>query len=55
METISKKVVSIEFGGKKYVLPDEITLENFLLSLGFDDSNLVVLRPTREGFALTLK
>lgn len=55
VETLSKKVVSIEFEGKKYVLPDEITLEHFLVSLGFDDSDLVVLKPTKEGFALTLK
>lgn len=55
METLSKKVVSIEFEGKKYVLPDEVTLEHFLFSLGFDDSELVVLRPTKDGFALTLK
>lgn len=55
METISKKVVSIEFGGKKYVLPDEITLENFLSSLGFEDSELVLLRPIRDGFVLTIK
>ena len=55
METISKKVVSIEFEGKKYVLTDEMTLENFLSSLGFDDSELVLLRPTRDGFALTIK
>jgi hypothetical protein len=55
LETISKKVVLIEFEGKKYVLTDEITLETFLLSLGFDDSELVLLRPTRDGFALTLK
>jgi len=55
LETLSKKVVSIEFGGKKYVLPDAIILENFLLSLGFDNSNLILLKPTREGFALTLK
>ncbi|HSF28025.1 MAG TPA: hypothetical protein VD699_01665 [Nitrosopumilaceae archaeon] len=55
METISKKVVSIEFGGKKYVLSDEMTIENFLSSLGFDDNELVLLKPTRDGFALTIK
>ena len=55
METISKKVVSIEIGGKKYVLSDEMTIENFLSSLGFDESNLVLLKPVRDGFALTLK
>jgi sulfur carrier protein ThiS len=55
LETISKKVVSIEFGGKKYVLSDEMTIENFLSSLGFDDNEHVLLRPTRDGFALTLK
>ena len=55
METISKKVVSIEFGGKRYVLSDEMTIENFLSSLGFDDNDLVLLRPIRDGFVLTLK
>jgi hypothetical protein len=55
VETLSKKVVSIEFEGKKYVLTDEITLEGFLASLGFDDREILLLRPTREGFALTLK
>ncbi|HSB56274.1 MAG TPA: hypothetical protein VLD38_00485 [Nitrosopumilaceae archaeon] len=55
METISKKVVSIEFSGKKYVLSDEMTIETFLSSLGFDASDMVLLKPTREGFTLTLK
>ncbi|HLC24090.1 MAG TPA: hypothetical protein VJJ25_00480 [Nitrosopumilaceae archaeon] len=55
METISKKVVLIEFGGKKYMLSDEMTIENFLSSLGFDDNELVLLKPTRDGFALTLR
>jgi hypothetical protein len=55
LETISKKVVSIEFGGKKYVLSDEMTLDTFLSSLGFDNNELVLLRPTRDGFILILK
>jgi len=55
LETISKKVVSIEFGDKKYVLSDEMTLEDFLSSIGFDASDMVLLKPTRDGFALTLK
>ncbi|HSD05130.1 MAG TPA: hypothetical protein VLB45_05185 [Nitrosopumilaceae archaeon] len=55
METLTKKVVSIEFEGKKYVLPDELTLESFLSSLGFDDNDLVLIRPTKDGLSLMLK
>lgn len=55
VETLTKKVVSIEFEGKKYVLPDELTLESFLSSLGFDDNDFVLIRPTKDGLSLMLK
>jgi hypothetical protein len=55
LKTISKKVVSIEIGDKKYVLSDDVTLDIFLSSLGLDESNVMHLKPTREGFSLTLK
>ncbi|MGQ0796080.1 MAG: hypothetical protein ACT4N5_07875 [Nitrosopumilaceae archaeon] len=55
MKTISKKVVSIEIGDKKYALSDDVTLDIFLSSLGLDASDIMHLKPTREGFNLSLK
>ena len=55
METISKKTVSIEFEGKKYVLQDDITLSDFMTNLNLPENKLLILRTTKEGFVLTVK
>jgi len=52
METITKKTVSVEFDGKKYVLPDDITLGMFLVQLGLPDETPVKMITTKEGFSL---
>ena len=54
METISQKTVSIEFGGKKYVLRDDLTLEEFLSNLGLS-SNMIILKTIKDGFVLSIK
>ena len=55
METVSKKTVAIEFEGKKYVLQDDLTLSDFMTNLNLPENNLLILRTTKEGFALTVK
>ena len=52
METITKKTVSVEFDGKKYVLPDEITIGLFLVQIGLSEDTPVKLVITKEGFTL---
>ena len=52
METITKKTVSVEFDGKKYVLPDDVTLGMFLVQLGLPDETPVKMITTKEGFSL---
>jgi hypothetical protein len=52
METITKKTVSVEFDGKKYVLPDDVTLGMFLVQLGLSDETPVKMITTKEGFSL---
>lgn len=52
METIIKKTVSIEFEGKKHVLPDDITLGTFLVNLGLPEDTPVKMMITKEGFLL---
>lgn len=50
METITKKTVSIEFKGKKYVLPEDFTLGMFLVQMGMSEDTPVKILATKEGF-----
>ena len=52
METITKKTVSVEVDGKKYVLPDDVTLGMFLVQLGLSEDTPVKMITTKEGFSL---
>ncbi|MFZ0185156.1 MAG: hypothetical protein WBV92_01825 [Nitrosotalea sp.] len=52
METITKKTVSVEFEGKRYVLPDEVTIGMFLVQLGLSEDTPVKMTVTQEGFVL---
>ena len=52
METITKKTVSVEFDGKKYVLPDDVTLGMFMLQIGLPEDTPVKIITTKEGFSL---
>jgi sulfur carrier protein ThiS len=52
MEALTKKTVSIEFEGKKYALPDDATLEDFLIQLGLPKGKHIQLRATNDGFVL---
>jgi hypothetical protein len=52
METITKKTVSVEFEGKTYVLPDEVTIGMFLVQLGLSEDTPVKMTITKEGFLL---
>ena len=52
METITKKTVSIEFEGKQYVLPDEVTISHFLVQLGLPEDTPVKMTVAKEGFLL---
>ena len=52
METITKKTVSVEFEGKRYVLPDEVTIGMFLVQLGLSEDTPVKMIITKEGFLL---
>ena len=55
METISKKTVSIEFEGKKYVLSDDLTLSDFTKHLNLPEDKLLILKTTKDGFVLIVK
>ena len=52
METITKKTVSVEFEGKRYVLPDDITIGMFLRKLGLSEDTPVKINVVKEGFLL---
>ena len=52
METITKKTVSVEFEGKRYVLPDEVTIGMFLREFGLSEDTPVKMTITKEGFLL---
>ena len=52
METITKKTVSVEFDGKRYVLPDNVTIGMFLVQLGLSENIPVKMMTTKEGFSL---
>jgi hypothetical protein len=52
METITKKTVSVEFEGKRYVLPDEVTIGMFLREFGLSEDTPVKMTMTKEGFLL---
>ena len=52
METITKKTVSVEFEGKRYVLPDVVTIGMFLREFGLSEDTPVKMTVTKEGFVL---
>ncbi|MDR3782311.1 MAG: hypothetical protein P4K92_03255 [Candidatus Nitrosotalea sp.] len=52
METITKKTVSVEFEGKRYVLPDAVTIAMFLVEFGLPEDTPVKMTVTKEGFLL---
>lgn len=52
METITKKTVSIEFEGKKHVIPDDVTVGTILLNLGLQENTPVKMLVTGDGFLL---
>jgi hypothetical protein len=52
METITKKTISVEFEGKRYVLPDAVTIGMFLRDLGLSEDTPVKMTMTKEGFLL---
>jgi hypothetical protein len=52
METITKKTVSVEFEGKRYVLPDAVTIGMFLREFGLSEDTPVKMTVTKEGFLL---
>ena len=52
METITKKTVSIEFEGKKHVLPDDITVGMILIQLGLPEDTPVRMTTNKEGFLI---
>lgn len=52
METITKKTVSIEFEGKKHVLPEDITVGMILVQLGLPEDTPVRMTTTKEGFVI---
>ncbi|MDE1844221.1 MAG: hypothetical protein KGI10_02700 [Thaumarchaeota archaeon] len=52
MEAITKKTVSIEFAGKKHVLPDDITVGMILVHLGLPEDTPVRMTTTKEGFVI---
>ncbi len=52
METITKKTVSIQFDGKKYTIPDDVTVAMFLTQIGLPENTPVRMQITKEGFLL---
>lgn len=52
METITKKTVSIQFDGKKYTIPDDVTVAMFLTQIGLPENTPVRMQTTKEGFLL---
>jgi len=49
MEALTKKTVSIEFEGRKYVIQGDITLHDFLSNLGLSSKNPITLKSTKDG------
>lgn len=54
MEALTKKTVSVEFDGKKYVLQDDSTIEDLLVQLGLPKDKHVRLEMKKDGFKLVL-
>jgi len=52
MEALTKKTVSIEFEGRKYVLQDHMTVEDLLVQLGLPRDKTVRLQVSKDGFVL---
>jgi hypothetical protein len=52
LEALTKKTISIEFEGKKYAIPDHITVEEFLMYLGLPKDKMLKLKTTKDGFVL---
>ncbi len=52
MEALTKKTVSIEFEGKKYVLQDDSTIEDLLVQLGLPKDTTIRLQVSKDGFVL---
>jgi hypothetical protein len=52
METITKKTISVEYEGRTYVLPDEVTLGTILVQLGLSEDTPVRMKVTKNGFLI---
>ncbi len=52
METITKKTVSIEFEGKRHVLPDDVTIAMFLVQIGLPEDTPVIMKTVKDGFLI---
>ncbi len=52
MENITKKIISVEFEGKRYVLPDDATIGMLLVQLGLPEDTSVNIKISKEGFLL---
>jgi len=52
MEIITKKTVSVEYGGKRYALQDDSTISSLLSEIGLPEDTLVRIKITKEGFLL---
>jgi hypothetical protein len=52
METITKKTVSVEFEGKRYVLSDDLTLGMFLAQLGLPEDTPIRMITSKDGFTI---
>jgi len=55
MENITKKIVSVEFEGKRYVLPDDATIGMILVQLGLPEDSMVDVKISKEGFLIIPK
>jgi hypothetical protein len=52
MENVTKKITSVDFEGKRYVLPDDATIGMLLVQLGLPEDTLVKIKISKEGFIL---
>lgn len=52
MEAVTKKTVTIEFGGRKYALPDDSTIGELLEHLGLPHDMPIRLKAKDGGFVL---
>ena len=52
MENVTKKIVSVEFKGKRYVLPDDATIGMLLVQLGLPEDTSVDIKISMEGILL---